>query len=278
MKKVISIALFGAGDRYAHYLSSFVLAHLNLFPIDEGWTLRVHVGVDIDLRWFRFLKDLSQRELIHLVHVGHDSLTRAMLWRLLPVFETEADYVFCRDLDACPMPRDRAACEEFMRSDCVVHTIHDCGVHFHIMGGLCGFHAPEFRRVTGFKTLGDFYDEARITNAQWGKHGTDQLALNSLLLRPGGPRLFEHRFAGRRGGVPGPGARPPGRYPCGGMSSPVPSIGVSKLTPELAQEADQLAKHLGASDYDHEAAQRFWAYRGDRAITEAILACEKATL
>ena len=126
--------------------------------------------------------------------------------------------------------------------------------------------------------MGDLYDAAKLTDEQWQTHGADQIALNGLLLPPAGPRFFEHRFAGWVNGRTSRGARPPGRYPCAGMSAPAPSVGVSKLSPELTAEADQLAKHLGASDYDHETAQRFWAYHGDRKIAETISACEKVAL
>lgn len=44
MNKVVSIALFGDGDKYAKYLSTFVLAHHNLFPKSDGW--RLYLAVD----------------------------------------------------------------------------------------------------------------------------------------------------------------------------------------------------------------------------------------
>lgn len=110
MNKVISIVVFGEGDRYAQYLPAFVRAHLNLFPLDEAWELRVHIDdTTIKSKWGIFLHALSDEGLIKVVLMGTvAAATRAMLWRLRPVFSNDVSYSFSRDLDACPMPRDRA--------------------------------------------------------------------------------------------------------------------------------------------------------------------------
>lgn len=268
MKKVISIALFGEGDKYSRYLPAFVRAHLNLFPIEEGWKLRVHWDGD-----YYKLQKYHFAGLIEARHMESAPLTKAMLWRLDPVFDPSVDFVFCRDLDAPPMPRDRACCEEFIKAapktKCSVHTIHDNVMHVGIMGGLCGFHAPAFRDVTGFKTLNDLCKAAAHTDAQWAQHGADQIALNNLLLKQGGPRLFEHRYNGWHAGVGTNLSRAVGKYACGGVSSPV-----SNAASRYGRQADLLGNHLGCAGYDHDAAVKFWDEHGDREIAAAVKACE----
>lgn len=275
MKKTVSIAFFGNGDKYAQYISAFLRAHLNLFPLDEGWTLRIHCDDIVgNGPHGQFLHRLAERGLAEVRHMGSAILTKAMLWRMAPIFDDDVDYVFCRDLDACPMPRDRACMEAFIRSGCVVHTILDNQAHTGIMGGLCGFHAPAFRKATGFRTLDDLYAAAARTDAQWAQHGMDQVALNCLLVRLGGPRLLEHRFAGWHAG---PGIFPvrgPGNYACGGLSGLTPDTGVSKFSGELAARADRLGNHLGCAGYDHAAACAFYDEHGDKAISAMIASCE----
>lgn len=300
MKKVVSIALFGASGRYvqyAQYLPAFVLAHLNLFPREEGWVLRVHTEgtgeplvlatgdaiaetpfvasvVDmiqrddlVGIPYATFLWQLAKAGLIEVRPMGAAILTRAMLWRVAPVFDADVSYVFCRDIDACPMPRDRAVCEEFMRSDCVLHTVHDNVMHIGMMGGLCGFNAVAFREIWDLPSNIDaLYSIAAQTDAQWARHGTDQDVLNRIMLQPRGPRLFEHRFAGWTAGAPGEGKRAAGRYPCSGTSALIPDVGVSRFSGELAARADRLANHLGAAGFDHRAALNFYLEHGDQTI------------
>lgn len=289
MKKVISIALFGEGDKYAQFLPAFVRAHHNLFPKDDGWELRVHVDdtPSVGRCLFRYF-DAGLLTVVLASHAGKTPLTKAMLWRMAPVFDTAVDFVFCRDLDSPPMPRDRACCDEFMRAaektKCCVHTIHDNLMHEQIMGGLCGFHAPAFRAVTGWKTLDDLYAAAKTTDVEWATHGVDQIVLNRLLLRFGGPRLFEHRFNGWHAGPARHPIRGVGKYPCGGVSAPVPNLwpahpGVADAASiehaaGLMEQGDLLGNHLGCAGYDHEAARRFWDAHGNPFVAAKVAACE----
>lgn len=275
MKKVVSIALFGEGDKYTQYLPSFVIAHLNLFPINRGWVLRVHCDEAVGKSATgQALDRLAARDLIELRHMAMPPvLTKAMLWRMAPVFDTNCEYVFCRDIDACPMPRDRAICEQFIASGCTVHTCHDNLAHTGIMGGLCGFQAPSFREITKIRALEELYERMAQTDEQWAVHGNDQIALNRLLDRQGAPSLLEHRFNGWTAGLPTDFQRVPSRYSCNAYSAPTPDKGVSRFQGDLAVRADQLANHLGAAGYDHGTAYDFYAQHGDKEIALALAAC-----
>lgn len=290
MRKVISTALFGesagrvpdkthyGGEWYGAYLGSFVRAALNIFPRSEGW--EVHIYADIQTATSNVLLGrLAERGLIGLgVASGPVIHTRSMLWRLIPVFDPEVDYVFCRDLDALPMPRDRACCEAFIRSKCVTHVVHDNVQHGGVPGGLCGFWAPELRRATGWNSIDDVYAAAGESDKTWARHGTDQLVLARLLVRPGGPRLLEHRFAGWTRGKPTKmDHRRAGRYPCGGLSQLVPDDGISSLSTALTAQADRLADFMGAAGYDHRAASAFWDEHGDPEVRREVEACEYLT-
>lgn len=296
MKKVISIALFGdasrkdgSGQNYHRYLPTFVTAHANLFPVSEGWELRVHVDeVTLSGTYGKMLKHLEDEALLNVVPMGEAVLTHAMLWRMAPVFEPGVDYVFCRDIDALPMPRDRAVCDVFIASGCAVHTVHDSSSHAGIMGGLCGFKADAFRRAVGMDTLNELYAFGQKTREEWAQHGTDQHVLNKLIDRADGPTLLEHRYNGWHAGPGKHEARKAGSYRCKTLSTPTPNVGKSKLaagrttsvdnwiTP--AEYADYLANHLGSAGYDIEKAEKFWQREGGNvAIAETVKrACEQA--
>ena len=274
MKKVVALALFGDGDRYAQYLRSFVLAHLNLFPIRDDWRLRIHVDAAMCksplLSWLGPLTNFVETHVLKEPPI----LTKAMLWRMAPAFDPEVDYVFPRDLDACPMPRDLRACQEFIRSEATVHTVHDAPVHVGVMGGLCGFRTAALRGVTGWKCLDHLYHFANQTVSAWAQHGTDQIVLNRMLERYPSMTLLEHRYHGWHAG---PGAHPPREasiYPCQAWSTPLADEGPADLD-GLRTPADRLANHLGAAGYDHEAAWRFWMERGDPILAAHFRACPK---
>lgn len=279
MKKIISLALFGADHaKYGQYLPAFVRAHLNLFQLTEDWRLVVHVdAVVAESRYGQLLAQLDRAELLTLRQMQAAPLTQAMLWRVAPVFDSPTpDYVFCRDLDACPMPRDRAICDQFIASGCIVHTAHDNVAHAGIMGGLSGFHAPALIEATGWHSLGDLYAAANQSAEVWALHGSDQNALNRLLDRAGGPRLLEHRFNGWTEGRPTPNARGASGYATEAFSAPLPNEGVTTLPALVRDQADRLANHLGSAGYDHRAAVQFWDAYGDPHVTVAVRLAEEA--
>ncbi len=266
--KVVSIALFGTGDKYARYLSAAVRAHHNLFPMSDGWGLRVHVDADAGgERTRRLLASYEDAGLLEIDFIlGAPLLTRAMLWRLAPVFDDG------RDLDAPPMPRDRAVCDAFIASGVAMGTVHDSDQHAGVMGGLCHFRAAEFRRLTGLRRLDDLLAFGNLTDREWGRHGADQDVLNRLLAAAPGLTLLEHRYGGWHCGPGKKPAREPGQYPCEAWSARLPDVGAA-----APAGADFLGAHLGAAGYDHEAAVRFWDVRGDQKIAAAIASCERET-
>jgi hypothetical protein len=283
--KIVSIALFGGGDKYAQYFYAFVLGHLNLFPGRDGWSLRVHVDDEVAGSPIgEAIRRLQGRGLVEYRYMGMSLgaagtllLTKCMMWRCAPVFDADAEYVFCRDIDAAPMPRDRAACEQFIVSKAAVHTVHDNLAHAGIMGGLCGFYAPEFRKLTELCSLDDLYAFANKTDAEWALHGTDQVVLNKMTQNQK-VTLLEHRFNGWTEGKPGPHRREASGYECVGFSTPMLDVGLSRWIDGhyLIAMADCLANHLGAAGYDYVAARQFWEKYGDQQIAKEVRDCEKS--
>lgn len=278
MKKIISTALFGSGDDYAKYLPALVRAKANLFASRHDWELVVYAGDFIDEKWQRLLWEYEKKGLLrHTCPRGSAHLTRAMLWRMHPIFSDVYDYVFPRDLDALLMPRDLMVANTFIDSGCDVHTVHDSAQHTGIMGGLCGFYAPSFRKVMGWSKISDLDAAADESPIGWNKKGTDQNVLNRLVGANRNIKLFEHRYAGWQNG-PGTKTHKEGVYGAQSWSLPTPNRSKSRFSPELNDKADHLAPHMGAAGYDHEAAIRFYDEYGDLSVTEAARAAEQGIL
>lgn len=278
MKKVVAICLFGdegSVDRYGRYLPAFVRAFVNIFHRDGGWTLKVFASESLrGAKYGKLLQGYQSHGLLEVEFLVEDPYTKAMLWRMKPVFDTEVDVVFCRDLDCLPMPRDRACCDVFINAkQCVVHTVHDNPMHVTIMGGLCGFRTTAFRRVTGIGT----WEHLCQLGGNWLVKGADQNVLNAITLQVNGPTLLEHRYAGWSGAQPKvfP-ARAAGHYPCQAFSTLVPDQGFDLFYNEqLTAAADRLANHLGAAGFDHEKAEAFWNEWGAPDFNAAINSAEK---
>lgn len=281
MTKVVSIALFGDGLKYAKFTASYVRAHLNVFPIEQGWKLRVHYDDKIlSSKTGDFLRALNWDGLIEIDYRGTAPLCRAMLWRLAPVFDDKVSHVFCRDLDAVPMPRDRVVCEQFVTSQAAMGTCHDNVMHAGIMGGLCHFKSAAFRQATGFESLDDVYRFAEnqfpSMSERWATHGADQDVLNRIVAVRPSITFLEHRYNGWKDGQPGTTDREAGIYACEAYSTPTPNDGhVGHLRPEIVPYADRLGAHLGCAGYDHQKAELFWDHHGDEKINDRIDACEK---
>lgn len=286
MRKVVSIALFGKDTRYAQYLGAFVRAHLTLFPQNEDWELRVHVD---EYNAGGFLGALEKKGLIRLVRCESAPLTKAMLWRMKPVFDETVDYVFCRDIDALPTPRDRACCERFMESGLDVHAIHDSTSHDGLMGGMGGYNCESFReqiQQAGIHSWDDLVVFGKKTDEEYAKHGTDQDVLNALCLgwgrdRPGARlAVFEHRYAGWSGGKSGKSDRKASAWAT--VSEPTPDEGhMTVLTNSTIGSGvdwtiglDAMCSHLGAAGFDVDKAVRFYDEWGPSAVMTAIRDCE----
>lgn len=212
MKKVISFCLF-APERgsstglpreanlrwYCAYLPLTILGYKVLFPEFE---VRLHSNLSLN----EVLDDgttqwAAENNVIKYVHVDRDDpLCLAMLWRIMPLFDPDVEYVFCRDVDAMPRIRDRKAVEVFIKSKCYVHALLDNVSHDGLMGGMCGFRVDKI-----CETLHEVNWELFIARGgDWEIHGADQVFLARNLWGPFGGRRLMHDFIDRPPRIAGP--------------------------------------------------------------------------
>lgn len=185
-----------------------------------------------------------------------------MLWRMRAVFIDDAEFVFCRDADSLCTYRERQAMEEFMSEpDKTCHAITDSISHtIALMGGLCGFHASNFRMKTGFNCWGDLLDVAETFNLK--DKGGDQEFLNSKVLPKVYDSMTEHFLTG------GPGYfRAQSKRRVADIELDIPK--------EIEEHSNSLVFHMGQAGFPIEATLRFLKQHGNKEVEIKAEAIEK---
>lgn len=148
---------------------------------------------------FKHLFDLLiEKELIEVQVNESTELTRAMLWRLKPCFDTRFDYVLCRDLDSPATYREAQAVLYWMNKDKACHSITDSVSHnLPMLGGMIGFKVRNFKDYTGFTEWGAMVDNKGF---DYKKKGADQDFLNQFIYpkfaKQGSDSITQHYVLG----------------------------------------------------------------------------------
>lgn len=250
-KRVISLALFGDGG-YWSGVNVTVRAHHALFP---GYELRIHHDDAIDrVPYGKVLRAMESRGLVKLVHMAPDGLALgkclAMIWRMAPAWDTDVEYVFCRDLDSLSSWRDRCAIEEFMSTGRDAHTQHDAAAHAGFMGGLCGFRAAALRAFS--PTFETFVESVGFSTDRWAIHGTDQDALNNMVR----PYMTTFGHSLNIQGHNRAAAMGPIKYVTE-IAPPSKKV-VESVSSTVREQSDKLIPYLGSAGYPLEAALAFY--------------------
>lgn len=190
-KRIVSYAYFShpasvyqkikgvAGLQFSQFLPMLVRAHHVVWP---EWELRIyHDNAVTRLPYWREMKNLKAQNWLTLNNMGEArTLCGSMMWRMIPVFEPDVEYVVCRDVDSIPMPKDRRAVEEFIATDSrfAAHVIHDAKAHAGVMGGTLALRCASFREAVKAISLEELV--SRGVDINWDVHGADQQLLNQL--------------------------------------------------------------------------------------------------
>lgn len=265
-KRIASYALFGNhvtyGTRqfYWDHLPGLVRAHHNLFP---GWELRLHVDATYNEPRSKLLRAYASAGLINVKYVEENkAVCRSMLWRLLPLWDEDVEYVLCRDVDSMPSMKERRAVDQFIQSGAAAHTMHDHPQHTALMmGGLVGFHAPQFKSITQWPTWEHLIALSAILDLPTG--GSDQILMSEQVWPLLYPNVCSHRFQGL--------ALDSSLKAC---FDHVDEINPTDVAPGLYGNTDDLMPFLGCSGYSiPDAKDRFDTY-GSPAIAQLAQSAE----
>jgi len=255
--KVISYSLFGYGKERAEncfdfnsYLRGLMInirLQRLLFP---KWRIRLHLDqktYDGFKRFFELLSEDVHYNAIDIVICEDAPLTKAMLWRLKPMFDPNVEMFICRDIEAPLMYKDVQAVTQWEQSTKTAHAITSSQSHnIPMMGGMIGF-KREARERFNVNT----WDELVNIKYDWTVKGTDQDFLTNYVYRAFATRqndsIMQHYFYGMAD-----------TFLDGYLTCSCPQLGthaddchlnIEVEIPVALKETDHLCGHIGAAGY-----------------------------
>lgn len=171
----------GRGKFHSNYLRSIVRNHWAVWP---DWQLIIHHDEKArEFPYWKCIEKMADKGLLKIHFMGEATkLCEAMLWRMIPCWNVDAEIVLCRDLDALSTPRERRAIEKWLASGKAVSSLHDSESHSSqdIFGGLCGFRTAWIR--DHWDSWLSFVWKAKDHGIDLTYQGSDMHLLNSELL------------------------------------------------------------------------------------------------
>lgn len=193
--KVISYSIFGdpASFEFPFYLRGVYLnARMNklLFP---DWITTVCVEANVYAKYEKYFESLAHLFGV-LVYVNKkEPLCKMMLYRLLPIYESQVTHVLSRDADAITTYKEAQAVQEWLDSGLGFHSITDNPAHtLPLMGGMMSVKVEHFKQT--FPEYDTF--EKLVANFDLKNHGSDQNLLMKKIYPKAKDNLFIHAFSG----------------------------------------------------------------------------------
>jgi hypothetical protein len=272
MSKVISYSLFGYGkERQANcfdfnsYIRGLMinlrLARL-LFP---EWKVRLYTDANTANgfeRMFELLR-FPHSNALEVVVCDEALLTKAMLWRMKPAFDSSVEMFICRDVDSPLTYRDAQAVKEWELSNKQAHAITDSISHtISMMGGMIGFKQKYFKDYTGFTN----WDEMVNEMSGYEHKGVDQEFLNRFIYpkfaNPSNSSIMQHYFLGM-GNTFLDGFKTCSCYSIQGHKEDCP-LNIKLDLSEDLKDSNAICGHIGASGYYPTETMRFLNRYKDR--------------
>ena len=254
--KVISYSLFGYGkprakncDNFNGYLRGLMINVRLQRLIFPDWRIRLYLDADTYKGFERFFDLLSGDKWYNAIdiEVCEDAhLTKAMLWRLKPMFDPTVERFICRDLDSPLMYKDAQAVKQWIDSGKTAHAITASGSHtVPMLGGMIGFtkYANDFIKAKD-------WDSMVNQMSGYETKGADQDFLGKYIYRKfagANHSIMSHYFFG----MPDP-------FLDGYKTCSCPQLGthaedcpldIQLEIPRELKETDNICGHIGAAGY-----------------------------
>jgi hypothetical protein len=242
----IAYALFGYGTErqagnfdFHSYLRGFLMnIRLNrcLFP---GWENVLETDKNTFMGHQALFEQLNNLEGIRIVVNEPEPLTKAMLWRLKPVFEYNLyDYVLCRDLDSPTSYREAQAVQDWINGGKAAHAITDSISHgIPMLGGMIGFRTGLWPVRSRYQHWAEMFYGVEI---DFSVKGADQTFLNKYVYPKFGSvndsSICQHYCLGM-----------PNTF-LDGYKNHIPDIAIDGV-PEEMRDANDTCSHIGQSGH-----------------------------
>ena len=245
--KVVSFAIWGNAFLYWHTLPSVVKSTLALYP---GWQIRIHTDAETyKSHWGKLLQELQLHKIIEVRVCDPAPYTKAMMWRLLPLWDKDVEVVICRDMDSIPTVRERDCVGEFMISPCIAHGINDHPCHTQpLMGGMCGFKKEVAANWTSWQEM------ISVGPQDWNVKGNDQFSMHYRIWPVVKTKAMIHKFEGNY--------QPDAAY----VLSSAPQM---PTLPQSIREGAPAPK-IGLTDFDRDKAEAFYSSHIDPKVNQTI--------
>ena len=143
--KIISFSLWGNGAMYFKgALENIKLAN-EIYP---NWKCRFYIDSGVSQEYIRDIEDAGG-EIIRVVN--DKGSFYGMFWRFLAIDDSDVDVFISRDCDSRLNYREKVAVDEWLDSECCLHTMHDHYAHrsVPILGGMWGLKKGCYSDMTG---------------------------------------------------------------------------------------------------------------------------------
>ncbi len=204
--KVICYALFGYNkerqsncfdfNSYLRGMMMCIRVNRLLYP---DWITRIETDKATYTAFSSLFHELDKSVMFQFNINEEAQLTKAMLWRLKPLFEGEDfTHVICRDLDSPATYREVQAVRYWINKEKAAHAITDSVSHtIPMLGGMIGFVPKWFTMRTEFKTWDEMFNGCTL---DFNRKGADQDFLTQYVYpkfaQHGSDSITQHYFNG----------------------------------------------------------------------------------
>ena len=153
MKKIIAFSLWGDNPKYTVGLIKNLDLAKEVYP---GWICRVYCGKSVPEN---IISEIEKRDNKELIIMDEQGDWEGMFWRFFAA--EDADIMISRDSDSRLNNREKAAVEQWIKSDKNFHIMRDHPYHAtEILGGMWGVKSPILKNIRNMikeYSKGNFY-------------------------------------------------------------------------------------------------------------------------
>jgi len=194
MKKAISFSLWGDKFRYNGGAVQNAELALEVYP---GWDCVFFVGASVPEKT---IEDLSKFPNVKLLSTAAAGDWTGMFWRFTLIDSGEYDAVIVRDVDSRLSFREKAAVDEWLKSDKLFHIMRDNHQHnTEILGGMWGVRKSVLNfsdAISRYSRVGDYWqtDQNFLRDVIWSIASTSSVTHDEFFAKINFPFGTRNQF------------------------------------------------------------------------------------
>lgn len=146
MKGLVSFCLFGDDPNDIYYQGAIENAK-KYWYWQPDWDLWFYVGKSVPDRVIAAIRAVNDNT--HFEFVDEPENQTSTHWRFRALWHSNHDFIIFRDTDSRPCDREKAAVEEWLRSDYPYHTMRDHQFHGRpLLAGMWGIKRTNYSEAT----------------------------------------------------------------------------------------------------------------------------------